>query len=162
MLRTRRSVGALLRRATLVAIAGCPAACADAFAQESLTPMPRAVIYPGDIIRDDMLIDTPIRDPRSAPGALLASRADLIGKTARATLLPGRTIPLSAIANRRLVVNGAEVRLVYIEGGLTIVTTGAAMQDGAIGDEIKVRNSDSGVTVTGAVQPDGSVRVSGV
>ena len=29
------------------------------------------------------------------------------------------------------------------------------------GDVIKVRNSDSGVTVSGAVQPDGTVRVSG-
>ena len=36
-----------------------------------------------------------------------------------------------------------------------------ALQDGAVGDVIKVRNSDSGVTVSGAVQPDGTVRVSG-
>jgi flagella basal body P-ring formation protein FlgA len=35
------------------------------------------------------------------------------------------------------------------------------LQDGAVGDVIKVRNSDSGVTVSGAVQPDGTVRVSG-
>ena len=45
--------------------------------------------------------------------------------------------------------------------GLTIVTTGAALQDGEAGEVISVRNSDSGVTVSGAVQPDGTVRVSG-
>ena len=63
--------------------------------------------------------------------------------------------------HRKLVANGAEVKLVYVEGGLLIFTTGAALQDGATGDFVKVRNSDSGVTVSGAVQPDGSVRVSG-
>ncbi|MGH6799566.1 MAG: flagellar basal body P-ring formation chaperone FlgA [Roseiarcus sp.] len=68
---------------------------------------------------------------------------------------------LSGVANRKLVSNGEEVKLVFSEGGLVIMTTGAALQDGSIGDIVRVRNSDSGVTVSGAVQPDGSVRVSG-
>ena len=57
----------------------------------------------------------------------------------------------------------AEAKLIYAEGDLLIVTpTGAALQDGfSIGDVVRVRNSDSGVTVSGAVQPDGSVRVGG-
>jgi flagella basal body P-ring formation protein FlgA len=80
---------------------------------------------------------------------------------ARRTLLPGHAIPLRAIDNPRLVRSGGEVQLVFIEGGLTIVTTGAALQDGAIGDVVKIRNDDSGVTVSGAVQPDGTVRVNG-
>jgi flagella basal body P-ring formation protein FlgA len=41
------------------------------------------------------------------------------------------------------------------------MTTGAAMQDGSIGDIVRVRNSDSGVTVSGAVQADGTVSVGG-
>jgi flagellar basal body P-ring formation protein FlgA len=41
------------------------------------------------------------------------------------------------------------------------MTTGSALQDGSIGDIVRVRNDDSGVTVSGAVQPDGSVQVSG-
>jgi flagella basal body P-ring formation protein FlgA len=80
---------------------------------------------------------------------------------ARLTLLPGHAIPYAGVANRRLVSNGAEVKLVFAEGDLVITTTGAALQDGSIGDIVKVRNSDSGVTVSGAVQPDGSVKVSG-
>ena len=51
--------------------------------------------------------------------------------------------------------------MVYIDGGLQIVTTGAAMQDGAVGDYIKLRNVDSGVVVSGQVQADGTVLVSG-
>ena len=69
--------------------------------------------------------------------------------------------PFSGVSNRKLVSNGAEVKLVYTEGGLTIMTTGSALQDGLVGDIVQVRNNDSGVTVSGAVQPDGSVEVSG-
>ena len=85
----------------------------------------------------------------------------IVGKVARLTLLPGHAIPFAGVSNRKVVANGAEVKLVYAEGGLLIVTTGAALQDGSIGDVVRVRNSDSGVTVSGAVQPDGSVKVGG-
>jgi flagella basal body P-ring formation protein FlgA len=85
----------------------------------------------------------------------------VIGKMARRTLLPGTAIPLAGIDVPRLVVNGAQVTLVYIDGGLSISAVGMALQDGAAGDAVKVRNDDSGVTITGVVQPDGAVRVSG-
>jgi len=143
------------------AIAAGAAACVvPAAAQEGSTPTPRAVIYPGDVIRDDMLADAaaPARD---GSGPFVEQRSLIVGKVARLTLLPGHAIPFSGVSNRKLVANGAEVRLIYSDGGLIIMTTGAALQDGSIGDIVRVRNSDSGVTVSGAVQPDGSVRVSG-
>jgi len=129
-------------------------------AQQDLAPTPKVVIYPGDVISDDMLADNPLA-VREGPGPYVESRALIVGKVARLTLLPGHAIPFSGVSNRKLVSNGAEVNLVYSEGGLLIMTTGAALQDGSIGDIVKVRNSDSGVTVSGAVQPDGTVRVSG-
>jgi flagella basal body P-ring formation protein FlgA len=129
-------------------------------AQEALAPSPRVVIYPGDVIRDDMLADV-VGAARDGSGPFVDSRSLIVGKVARLTLLPGHAIPFSGISNRKLVANGAEVKLIYSEGGLVIMTTGAALQDGSIGDIVRVRNSDSGVTVSGAVQPDGSVRVSG-
>ena len=94
-------------------------------------------------------------------GPFVEDRALIVGKVARLTLLPGHAIPFAGVSNRKVVANGAEVRLVYAEGGLLIMTTGAALQDGSIGDVVRVRNSDSGVTVSGAVQPDGSVKVGG-
>jgi flagellar basal body P-ring formation protein FlgA len=130
-------------------------------AQDAGAPTPRSVIYPGDVIRDDMLswqADGGIRD---GAGPFVESRALIVGKNARLTLLPGHAIPYAGVSNRKLVANGSEVRLVYAEGDLLIMTTGAALQDGSIGDLVKVRNSDSGVTVSGAVQPDGSVKVGG-
>ena len=137
------------------------AACATvSLAQEALVPTPRAVIYPGDVILDEMLVDV-ANVARDGSGPFVDSRSLIVGKAARLTLLPGHAIPFSGVSNRKLVSNGAEVKLVFSEGDLVIMTTGAALQDGSIGDIVRVRNDDSGVTVSGAVQPDGSVRVSG-
>jgi flagellar basal body P-ring formation protein FlgA len=135
--------------------------CGEAFAQEAGAPTPKAIIYPGDVISDDMLTDDPHGGLRDAGGPFVEDRALIVGKAARLTLLPGHAIPYTGVSNRKLVANGAEVRLIYADGDLFIMTSGAAMQDGSIGDVVRVRNSDSGVTVSGAVQPDGSVKVGG-
>ena len=149
------------RPALKAAIVAFAAACAmPSLAQEALVPTPKAVIYPGDVIRDDMLADVPDA-ARDGSGPFVDSRSLIVGKMARLTLLPGHAIPFSGVSNRKLVSNGAEVKLIFSEGGLLIMTTGSALQDGSIGDIVRVRNDDSGVTVSGAVQPDGSVRVSG-
>jgi flagellar basal body P-ring formation protein FlgA len=143
------------------AMAAIAASCVvPAAAQDALAPTPKVVIYPGEVIRDEMLADV-VEAARDGPGPFVEQRSLILGKVARLTLLPGHAIPYTGVANRKLVANGAEVKLVYSEGGLFITTTGAALQDGSIGDIVRVRNSDSGVTVSGAVQPDGSVRVSG-
>ena len=144
-----------------VAIVALTAAlAAPSLAQEALIPTPKAVIYPGDVILDEMLADVP-NAARDGSGPFVNSRSLIVGKAARLTLLPGHAIPFSSVSNRKLVSNGAAVKLVFSEGDLFIMTTGSALQDGSIGDVVKVRNDDSGVTVSGAVQPDGSVRVSG-
>ena len=133
---------------------------APALAQDAGLPTPKAVIYPGDVIRDDMLADN-AKPARDMGGPYVERRDLIVGKAARLTLLPGHAIPLSGISNRKLVATGAEVTLIYSEDGLTIVTTGSALQDGSVGDHVRVRNAESGVTVSGAVQADGSVKVGG-
>jgi flagella basal body P-ring formation protein FlgA len=140
--------------------AGLAATAQNLGAQDLASPTPRVVIYPGDIIQSDMLSDLPAETARGV-GPFAETRSAVIGKMARRTLLPGVAIPLAAVDVPRLVVNGAEVSLVFVDGGLLISTVGMALQDGAAGDFVKVRNDDSGVTVTGVVQPDGAVRVSG-
>jgi flagella basal body P-ring formation protein FlgA len=140
--------------------AGLAAAAQEQGTPDLAPPTPRVVIYPGDIIQDDMLSDLPADAVRGV-GPFAETRSAVIGKMARRTLLPGVTIPLAGVDVPRLVANGAEVKLVYIDGGLTISAVGMALQDGVAGDLVKVRNDDSGVTVTGVVQPDGAVRVSG-
>ena len=107
-----------------------------------------------------MLADN-AKPARDMGGPYIPSRDLIVGKVARLTLLPGHAIPFAGISNRKLVATGADVTLTYSEGGLTIVTTGSALQDGSVGDLVRVRNGESGVTVSGAVQADGSVKVGG-
>jgi flagella basal body P-ring formation protein FlgA len=150
----------LIALAALTLFVGSIASIAGARAQSSVAPSPKAVIYPGDIIGEGMLADMTL-EASGFGGPFALSASDVIGKMARQTLLPGRPIPLRALDAPRLIRNGGEVKLVYVDGALTIVTSGSALQDGAVGDVVKVRNSDSGVTVSGQVQSDGSVRVNG-
>ncbi len=134
---------------------------APAVAASRSLPVPAEVIYPGEKITDAMLTDAPVSQLSETPYDAVRSRAALIGEVARRTLLPGRPIASIAVEKPRLVSVGAEVRLVYRQGGLSIATTAQALQNGCAGQIVQVRNLDSGIVVTGSVQPDGSVRVSG-
>ena len=125
-------------------------------AQEQVVPTTKVVVYPGQIVTDAALADLAL-DHAEADERIARSRIDVVGKMARFTLLPGRAILLDAIGNPRLVRNGAQVMMIYVDGALTITSSGVAMQDGVLGDYIKVRNADSGVVIRGRVRADGAI-----
>jgi len=52
-----------------------------ALAQEAALPTPRVVIYPGDVIRDDMLADRPAERVMGI-GPFVQMRSQLVGKMA--------------------------------------------------------------------------------
>lgn len=125
-------------------------------------PVPSITIYPGDTIKDSWLVDREFSPSAAvAKGAVMENRQSIVGKVARRTLLPGSPIPLNAIMDPKTVANGAKVKIVYEDSGLNITAYGAALQAGGVGEVISVRNLDSGLIVSGTVQPDGSIRVSG-
>jgi flagella basal body P-ring formation protein FlgA len=131
-------------------------------AESNVLPVPTVVIYPGDVIKDTNLVDRDVSaDLPASTLAAIDSRSAIVGKIARRTLLPGLPIPPSAISDPKAVVNGAEVRLLYEDGSLVITAYGTALQAGSVGEIISVRNLRSGLTVSGSVQADGSVRVGG-
>src|ERR1700743_2450090 len=113
----------LLKAAIVIFAAVC---AAPSLAQEELIPTPKAVIYPGDLILDEMLVDVP-NPARDGSGPFVNSRSLIVGKAARLTLLPGHAIPFSGVSNRKLVSNGSEVKLVFSEGDLIITTTRSAL-----------------------------------
>jgi flagella basal body P-ring formation protein FlgA len=131
-------------------------------AEANVLPVPAVTIYPGDVIRDGQLVDREFTANYYAiKTGVVESRASVIGKVTRRTLLPGVPIPLSALADPKAVANGARVRIVFDEGGVVITAYGLALQAGGVGDVISVRNLDSGLTLSGLVQSDGSIRVNG-
>lgn len=122
-------------------------------------PVPRITLYPGDAIRSDHLTDR-IFYPRAQPrNAVYRNHDDIIGKVARRTLLPGQPIPVNALRDPYLVVQGRTIQIVFRDGPLTITGYAVALQSGSEGDVIRARNVDSGAIVKGIVESDGSVRV---
>lgn len=131
-------------------------------APNTVFPVPAITIYPGDTIQESYLVDRDFAGKPTAPhGGVIESRSDLVGKLARRTLLPGVPIPVNAVTVPNTISNGTRVRVVFHQNGLTIETYAIALQAGKIGESISVRNPDSGTTISGVVQADGSVRVGG-
>ena len=148
-----RTALARLRLVLAFALGGLGAA----HGEEARLPTPKGIVYPGDVLTADMLTDAAIPPEEGAA----RSAREVVGLAANRTLLPGRPIPLAAVAPPRRLRAGSAVRMIYRDGGLEITAVGDALQDGFVGESVKLRNEDSGVTVTGRVRADGAVVVSG-
>jgi flagellar basal body P-ring formation protein FlgA len=133
-----------------------------AAAETNLLLVPAMTIYPGDIITDQVLVDRDFSsDPMMSKMAGARTRANLVGKVAWRTLLPGQPILANAVGEPTVVASGGKVRILFEEGTLRITALGTALQSGGAGDIISVRNISSGLTVSGTVQADGCVHVGG-
>jgi flagellar basal body P-ring formation protein FlgA len=130
--------------------------------EDYILPVPNITIYPGDTIKEAWLVDHDFSSNTSAlHGSVVVQRSRIVGKLARRTLLPGMPIPQNAVTEPRAIANGGKVRVEFVQDGLEIVTYATALQPGSVGEVISVRNLDSGLTISGTVQSDGSVRVGG-
>jgi len=127
--------------------------------QYEVLPVPAVTIYPGDIIADGMLTEAHFLPGTLAMYPVADSRAAVIGKVARRTLMPDRLISMNAIAEPELVARGSMIRVIFQSAGLDISANMLALEGGALGKFIQVRNIDSGRVVTGIVQADGTVRL---
>ena len=148
-----------MKRLLLAALLFLAASLPVAAQMVSTLPVPGVTIYPGDPITEEMLTERRFRLTRASMEAVIAGRELLVGKVARRTLLPGQPITINAIESPKLVRRGVPVRLVFTEGGLTIITYAEPMQSGSAGEVIRVRNTESGTVIVGVVQADGSIVV---
>ena len=109
---------------------------------------PHAIIAPADVGVS----------AASVPGALTPD-FDVVGLEARITLYPGRPILPDHVGPAALVERNQPVTVIFRSGGLTISADGRALSRGAEGDVVRVMNMASRSTVSGKVQPDGSIVV---
>lgn len=130
----------------------------SAIAQVPVALVPTRIIYPGEMISPDQVKPVEVTNPNIS-GGYASSIAEIEGMISKQTLLPGRTIPISALRAPSLVTRGENVRLVFKIGSMTLSAAGTPMQDGVMGDLIRARNIDSGVIVSGTVMKDGTVQV---
>jgi flagella basal body P-ring formation protein FlgA len=97
-----------------------------------------------------------VTDPRAD---YVRDCAEAIGMTAKRVLLPGDLLNRNWVAGVCLVRRGDVVRLVAQNGSISITVLARALQDGKLGDRIKVQNIDSDRALTAVVSGRGEVRV---
>lgn len=122
-------------------------------------PVPTITIYPGETIKEGVIETRPFSAHAIGHLPVVEDARVLTGKVARRTLLPGQLIPRNAVEEPRLVERGAPVQVVFSEDGLTIIGAASALEAGSLGERVRARNLDSGITIIGKVQADGSLRV---
>jgi flagellar basal body P-ring formation protein FlgA len=130
-----------------------------AIGEERRLPVPAVTIRVGEVIKDDMITERAFASNLLGVALFIEGRPTLVGRMARRTLLPGQPIPTNAVEDPWAVARGAVVKVIVEDSGLWIVTSGSALQSGAAGAVIPVRNVDTGVIIRGIVQPDGTVKV---
>ena len=128
-----------------------------AFAQPYAV-VPTQTVYPGETLTASQLEEVPVTNPNIA-GGYAQSIAEVEGMISKRTLLPGRTSPIASLRPPYAINRGANIRLTFTLGSMTISASGTPLTDASVGDVIKVRNLDSGVIVTGTVLADGTVQV---
>lgn len=85
---------------------------------------------------------------------------EVIGLSARRRLTAGQVLIPAHVETRPLIKRGQEVTLYVSRPGLMVRMKGIALEDGRLGDRIRVRNSSSKKVVEGYVESADSVRIS--
>ncbi|MEH0071232.1 flagellar basal body P-ring formation chaperone FlgA [Pannonibacter sp. Pt2-lr] len=122
-------------------------------------PVLRSGVRQGEVISADQVIIRrfPLRTVQRF--SVVEHREELAGRVARRSLQPGVPVPATAVAVETVIKRGEPARLIFREGGLQIIAQVEALQNGSVGSFIRARNIDSGLIITGRVQPDGSILV---
>lgn len=110
-------------------------------------------IAAGSVIQDEDVLVEPSDSP---DGALLA---EVLGMQTRVMIYEGRPIHPSRLIEPVLVARNQVVRLAYVTALMRIEAEGRAMEAGQAGQVIRVMNLSSRTTVSGRVEPDGTVIV---
>lgn len=126
-------------------------------AAEMMAPCARSTIYPGEVVRADMLTEAPFELDDETD--VIKTRGELVGRIAKRTLFPGKPVHASFVEAPHTIANGSAVQLLYERPGISISASGQALQSARAGDPVRVRNIESGLVVTGVASRTGIVLV---
>jgi flagella basal body P-ring formation protein FlgA len=109
-----------------------------------------------DIDRGEIIAESDVNevdtDVRSLPvGDLFDSLDNILGMAARVSIQSGRVLDSSMLELPTFVQRGETVQVSVPIGGIAITLQGIALDSGVLGDEIRVRNPDSGKIINAIV-----------
>jgi flagella basal body P-ring formation protein FlgA len=120
----------------------------------AMVPLRR--LAPGEVLTegDLSLSDIPLA---TLPASALRLRGELVGKEVLRALVPGRPVAATSVREPRAVRRGDQVLITYSGRGIDLTAPGRALQDGILGDQVRVVNLASNRTITVAVAGSGRV-----
>ena len=113
-------------------------------------------LLPGDIVRSDDV--TAQVDTRPVTDAVPATR-DVTGLEVKRRVYAGRDLTKRDVGTRTAVKANTTVTVLWTSGDISLELEGRALEDGAVGDEIRVLNPASSRTIRGTVVGDGMVEM---
>lgn len=123
-------------------------------------PVPVRRIRPGEVIEVADL--TTLRMPLERVGAGFVTTADsLVGMSPRRQMPAGRLVHVGSVGAPIVVQRNRPVTLVFEDGALLLAARGRALQEGGVGDVVRVMNVGSNTVVTGTITGAQTVSVNG-
>jgi flagella basal body P-ring formation protein FlgA len=121
-------------------------------------PVLGRAIAPGEVIQIGDIDWQSLRLDRVAPNAITDPK-QLIGMTAKRPLRTGQTLRQSDVTMAATIKKNAVVTLSVQTDNMSLTTPGRALEDGAIGQPIRVVNTASNKQLTGIVTDAGTVTI---
>ncbi|MFT5172609.1 MAG: flagella basal body P-ring formation protein FlgA [Gammaproteobacteria bacterium] len=99
------------------------------------------------------------RDVGRLRRAAIFDPAQVLGYRVKRAIAPGRVVDGAMLEAPVLVERGRRVRIAVRTADVAISMSGEAIEDGALGDTVKIRNTSSRKVIEGVVTGHGTVRV---
>lgn len=139
------------RDITRLAVAGKLVPCA-------MIPVPTHPIARGDMIGAADLRLVKMRQEEVRP-SMIGDEGALIGMTAKQNLRQGAPIGVADIQKPLAVTRGAMVTMVLSQGGMLLTAQGRALDQGSLGEVVRLSNVKTNLTVEGTIDGTNHVRV---
>jgi flagella basal body P-ring formation protein FlgA len=107
-------------------------------------------IVRGQVI-DEALVEVQLRPRKKLGAQTLSSLEEAIGLEATRTIRAGNPITISDLIAADLVRKGEKVTLTISRGALTISVDTIAVKDGKMGEQVELKNAESGKIIHGVV-----------
>ena len=129
----------------------------------NIATLEKVVVAAGAIARGQLLtasdVKTETRDTSRIHKAYYTDPKSLLGLKAKRSIAAGRLLDPNIVQRRQLVRRGTAVQILASQGPLQVRMKGKALENGARGDRVRVRNLSSGREITGEVIASGLIQV---
>jgi len=129
--------------------------------QVTTIPVPKNIIYAGQVITDQLLRGRIVPLRYLAGVSVIENRMQVVGKIARTTLMPSRPIATNHITEPDVIKVNKPTMLIYTIGMLKITAEVLPLNSAKAGEFVRARNIRSGRIISGVAMTNGTIIIKG-